>query len=326
LFYVADKISTPPDGNGTDDPIVVQLKDPNDPGTELKLDDWNPVDSIRVVITVLVDVSYEYSVDGSRPLLPLTSDGFIVSGDGMHIVEVFGSDGSYETFVILIDYTEPEIVISTPADGSYVVQGLAPPADYECRDSGSGTASCIGDVANGVTVPDSTLGEQTFSVSATDHALLESSLTNSYFVVEQLDIDGPDEPVLIGTEIGITATATDNLGVIQYAIVEWGDGTTSEAPDDVVKDGSTFTAVHEYMNPGVYQITVSINDGGAYVQTGVFEYAVVYDPTGGFVTGGGWINSLPGAYLPDPSLAGKATFGFVSKYMISSLNKSLFIL
>ena len=40
----------------------------------------------------------------------------------------------------------------------------------------------------------------------------------------------------------------------------------------------------------------------------------VYDPDGGFVTGGGWINSPLGAYTPDPSLTGKANFGFVSKY------------
>jgi hypothetical protein len=33
-----------------------------------------------------------------------------------------------------------------------------------------------------------------------------------------------------------------------------------------------------------------------------------------FVTGGGWINSPPGAYIADPTLEGKANFGFVSKY------------
>jgi hypothetical protein len=32
------------------------------------------------------------------------------------------------------------------------------------------------------------------------------------------------------------------------------------------------------------------------------------------VTGGGWIMSPAGAYTPDPSLSGKATFGFVSRY------------
>jgi hypothetical protein len=41
---------------------------------------------------------------------------------------------------------------------------------------------------------------------------------------------------------------------------------------------------------------------------------VFYDPSAGFVTGGGWINSPAGAYQSDPSLSGKATFGFVSRY------------
>ena len=40
----------------------------------------------------------------------------------------------------------------------------------------------------------------------------------------------------------------------------------------------------------------------------------VYDPGAGFVTGGGWINSPTGAYTPNPSLTGKANFGFVSRY------------
>ena len=44
------------------------------------------------------------------------------------------------------------------------------------------------------------------------------------------------------------------------------------------------------------------------------NFIVVYDPSEGFVTGGGWIQSPEGAYTPDPSLTGKATFGFVSKY------------
>src|SRR5262249_34349364 len=45
-----------------------------------------------------------------------------------------------------------------------------------------------------------------------------------------------------------------------------------------------------------------------------FQYVVVYDPSAGFVTGGGWITSPAGAYLANPALSGKATFGFESKY------------
>lgn len=33
-----------------------------------------------------------------------------------------------------------------------------------------------------------------------------------------------------------------------------------------------------------------------------------------FATGGGWIDSPAGAYIPDPSLAGRADFDFESKY------------
>ncbi|MFC1714589.1 hypothetical protein ACFL6S_13060 [Candidatus Poribacteria bacterium] len=38
------------------------------------------------------------------------------------------------------------------------------------------------------------------------------------------------------------------------------------------------------------------------------------DPSGGFVTGNGWIDSPAGAYRVAPTLTGKAKFGFVSKY------------
>ena len=42
----------------------------------------------------------------------------------------------------------------------------------------------------------------------------------------------------------------------------------------------------------------------------------------GFVTGGGWINSPVGAYVPDPELAGRANFGFVFKAIDEKLTPS----
>jgi hypothetical protein len=64
----------------------------------------------------------------------------------------------------------------------------------------------------------------------------------------------------------------------------------------------------------VYTVHVTIDDGNGGIAESEFEFVVVYDPAGGFVTGGGWIDSPAGAYLPDATLAGKATFGFVAKY------------
>jgi len=60
------------------------------------------------------------------------------------------------------------------------------------------------------------------------------------------------------------------------------------------------------------QVTVTDKDGAFDSKT--YQYVVVYDPSAGFVTGGGWIMSPLGAYYPDTSLTGKANFGFVSKY------------
>ena len=58
-------------------------------------------------------------------------------------------------------------------------------------------------------------------------------------------------------------------------------------------------------------MTGTDDDTGAKTQS---VMAVVYDPSEGFVTGGGWIDSPTGAYTADPTLAGRAGFGFVSKY------------
>src|SRR5262249_37433068 len=41
---------------------------------------------------------------------------------------------------------------------------------------------------------------------------------------------------------------------------------------------------------------------------------VVYNPSAGFVTGGGWFNSPAGAYVANPTLTGQANFGLNAKY------------
>lgn len=71
------------------------------------------------------------------------------------------------------------------------------------------------------------------------------------------------------------------------------------------------------LDPGTHHIRLAIADAGDYIldswvllKGGSFQCA----PPAGFVTGGGWIDSPEGAYKADPSLTGKANFGFVSKY------------
>jgi PKD repeat protein len=101
------------------------------------------------------------------------------------------------------------------------------------------------------------------------------------------------------------------------------DGTGSSDPDNdpltyawEFGDSNTGTGAipsHAYTDPGIYDVCLTVNDGHVDSDEEC-TIAVVYDPDAGFVTGGGWIDSPAGAYVPDPSLTGEANFGFVSKY------------
>jgi hypothetical protein len=59
-------------------------------------------------------------------------------------------------------------------------------------------------------------------------------------------------------------------------------------------------------------LNVTDNHGGS--GQSYFQYVVVFDPNGGFVTGAGSIHSPEGAYAPDYYLTGRASFGFTARY------------
>ncbi len=115
--------------------------------------------------------------------------------------------------------------------------------------------------------------------------------------------------VPVNTLVSAAAAFADNCGVA-VADWDWGDGAVSEG----AVSGAIVTGSHTYSAPGIYTLKLTLIDATGNFGEGIYQYVVVYDPNGGFVTGGGWINSPAGTYTADPSLTGKATFGFVSKY------------
>ncbi|MFC2062568.1 PKD domain-containing protein [Chloroflexota bacterium] len=124
------------------------------------------------------------------------------------------------------------------------------------------------------------------------------------------EITATIDPVEVGTPVTASASFTD-VGTLDThtALWNWGDGTSV----GTITDG-TVSDDHPYTAAGVYTVTLTVIDDGGGQDVSIYEFVVVYDPDGGFVTGGGWIDSPEGAYMPDPLLAGKANFGFVSKY------------
>jgi hypothetical protein len=123
----------------------------------------------------------------------------------------------------------------------------------------------------------------------------------------------PLEPVQVNTMVTVSGSFSDpDIGDTHTGLWSWGDGASTDGVVD--EETKTVGGSHTYAAAGTYTLTLTITDADGESDQETFQYVVVYDPAGGFVTGGGWIDSPAGAYLADPTLAGKANFGFVSKY------------
>lgn len=124
-------------------------------------------------------------------------------------------------------------------------------------------------------------------------------------------------PVAVNTSCTITAQIDDTATDISYAEYSI-DGDTQWYSINPITTGTNSVNVSVTM-PGVAEsklLTVSVRGTDEEGNTSKPEsiYLPVYDPSAGFVTGGGWIWSPKGAYTRDTSLEGKANFGFVAKY------------
>jgi hypothetical protein len=128
-------------------------------------------------------------------------------------------------------------------------------------------------------------------------------------------ISAPVDPVQVGTPINVSVDFTDP-GILDTHTTEWVWGDTTQSAGTVSEVGGSGTAndSHTYTEAGVYTILAIVTDKDGDVGESIHQFVVIYDPDGGFVTGGGWFMSPVGAYTADPALTGKANFGFVSKY------------
>lgn len=171
-------------------------------------------------------------------------------------------------------------------------------------------------------------GSFTLTLTVTDAGGLSDSDNASLTVNNVAPVVSIDHPVhmsvwpitgISGVTNFIDASFTDaGTNDTHTCLIAWGNssstvGTVAETSGAgtcrLTPSGNPYAST----GAGIYTITVTVtdDDGGAGSATVTI---VVYDPSAGFVTGGGWIDSPAGAYKPDLALMGKATFGFVSKY------------
>ena len=157
----------------------------------------SPMDGAQYVQGTVVTADYSCADEPSGPGLA-SCDAPVLSGQpidtstiGPHTFTVSATDKEGHPSSKAASYTvtarvttAPTIALASPKDGAQYVQGTVVTADYSCTDDpgGPGLASCSAPVLSGQPIDTSTIGQHTFTVSATDRAGNPASKSASYTV------------------------------------------------------------------------------------------------------------------------------------------------
>ncbi|MGZ4308843.1 MAG: PxKF domain-containing protein [Gaiellaceae bacterium] len=127
-----------------------------------------------------------YSLDGgasttySGPLSGFSTGNHFVQ---YHAVDVAGNVEATKLIAFKVDADKPNVMVSAPKEGAVYKVGKVVTAKYRCSDkaTGSGIDTCVGTVPNGSPI-DTSLGQHTFTVTATDKAGNVTTVTRHYSV------------------------------------------------------------------------------------------------------------------------------------------------
>ena len=218
------------------------------------------------------------SFDSAMAIARFNSDG--------SIDQTFGSGGIVSTFVGTVHSAAFAVAVQT--DGRIVIGGYG---------NFSGLGAIFSDFA---LVRYGTVGNHPPNVTITGPA------SGSIFAVN--------------TPVNFTGRFSDDPG--DTHAVEWSFESTTQPGSIVVPvpptSGSADTT-YTFTEPGVYKVSLKVTDNNflsttATTVNGLEALVVIYDPDGEWVSGGGWFDSPPGAFVQMPVSSGKASFGFVSRY------------
>jgi hypothetical protein len=126
--------------------------------------------------------------------------------------------------------------------------------------------------------------------------------------VTAIDASASSTPVPLGSSAVLSATISPAVSGVTVTFT-LDPGTSYTAVTNSL--GVATTTPISGLAVNLYKIVAT---AGSACAVSAPAYLPVYDPNGSFITGGGWIMSPPGAYYADPSLTGKANFGFNAQY------------
>ncbi|MDO8335168.1 MAG: MBG domain-containing protein, partial [Candidatus Saccharibacteria bacterium] len=166
-------------------------------------------------------------------------------------------------------------------------------------------------------VPGESAGTYAINKNTVANSNYNIAYNTASFTINGVNIDASasSAPVALGSSATLSATVTsavsgDLSGIPVVFTLDNGNGSPIIYPTVTTDSNGLATYSVSGLAVEVYKITAAAGSGCASSTA----YLAIYDPNGGFVTGGGWINSPTGAYYANTALTGKANFGFNAKY------------
>ncbi len=284
---------------------------------------WNNT-NVSLPFTTSDNLSGVASANPAVSPLVLSTEGAAVSGT-VTVTDVAGNTAIVASPTVKIDKTPPSapaFAITPVPNGAGWNNSLPVTVIFSGTDTGSGIAGC--------SVPPSITVETAGTIVSGTCTDLAGNTGPSTFVTVKVDVNSPDATNVVATPTAIGSTGTLTATIADPANPNVSSGVSSA---DYSIDGGSFVAMSpaagssfgnpsvnvsatlpSFNLPGVHTVCVRGTDAAGNAGPVSCAYYAVYDANGGYVTGGGWINSPAGAYTSNANLSGKANFGFVSNY------------
>ena len=166
----------------------------------------------------------------------------------------------------------------------------------------------------------------TITVTCTDAAGNSTTRTVEVHVGHNILTPSSGTAFKINTAVTFTGTFWDVPGKKHTAVWQFDDLTTGATiTEPVGSKNGTVKGTYTFKDSGVYKVTLKVTDNTGVTswvdtQDDVEALVVVYDPASGYTIGGGWLNSPLGALMSDPTLTGKISFGYNSKFFKNATN------
>jgi hypothetical protein len=165
----------------------------------------------------------------------------------------------------------------------------------------------------------------TITVSCSDPTGNTGTASANVVVLHNITSPNSGAAFKVGSTVSFAGLFADRPGTTHTA--KWlldGLSTTGTVTEPTATKPGKVAGSYKFKDAGVYAVQMSVTSGGVTSTSdtvgGADALVVVYDPAGGYVTGGGTFFSPAGAYAAEPDLTGKIGFGFVSKYFKNATN------